>query len=154
MFCEVNELTAFASVVVLVITRLLSFIAALYPAITALPKLFMMVWTSMLPTLTKLCCRIEGIARYMNLRNILLSNSFPFAWPFVIEDILFTSTAFARMQLTPWQMNVAHATPSTPIEKAVTKSISMKMFAVEEMARNTNGVLLSPRAEKTPVARL
>jgi len=35
-----------------------------------------------------------------------------------------------------------------------TNKISTKIFAVDEIARNQNGVLESPRAEKIPVAIL
>ena len=64
------------------------------------------------------------------------------------------TTATASTQLTPWHRNVAQATPATPILKTVTKKISTAMLLKEDAARNTKGVLLSPRAEKTPVAIL
>ena len=53
-----------------------------------------------------------------------------------------------------WHRKVAQATPATPISKAATNSTSTAMFAVEEPARNRNGVRLSPSAVKMPVATL
>ena len=64
------------------------------------------------------------------------------------------TTRIARMQLTPWHKKVAHATPATPILKAVTKRISTAMLEVEDAARKMKGVLESPSAEKIPVAIL
>ena len=58
------------------------------------------------------------------------------------------------MQLMPWQISVAQATPATPMENTVTKTTSMMILAVEENARKRNGVLESPRPEKMPVAML
>ena len=52
------------------------------------------------------------------------------------------------------EIRVAKATPATPISKAATNSTSTAMFAVEEPARNRNGVRLSPSAVKMPVATL
>ena len=60
----------------------------------------------------------------------------------------------AKMQLIPWQINVAHATPATPILNAVTNKISIKIFALDEQTRNIKGVFESPSAEKIPVAML
>ena len=54
----------------------------------------------------------------------------------------------------PWQRKVAHATPATPIRKAVTNRISTPMLESEEQARKMNGVFESPSAEKIPVATL
>ena len=51
-------------------------------------------------------------------------------------------------------MNVAHATPFTPISNVFTNSISTAMLDTDEMARNINGVLESPSAENIPVAML
>ena len=62
--------------------------------------------------------------------------------------------SIASTQLTPWHRNVAQATPATPIRKALTKRMSTRMFAVEEIARKMNGVRESPIAEKMPVATL
>ena len=71
-----------------------------------------------------------------------------------IPDSLFPTTVTARMQLTPWQRKVAHATPATPIWNAATNRISTAMLAVDEAARKKNGVLESPSAEKIPVDTL
>ena len=64
----------------------------------------------------------------------------------------------ARIQLTPWHRKVAHATPSTPLEKTgestVTNKISIPILEREEIIRKIKGVLESPRAEKIPVATL
>ena len=60
----------------------------------------------------------------------------------------------ASAQLTPWQRKVAQATPATPIWSFVTKTMSSPMLAVDDAARNQNGVFESPSAEKIPVAML
>ena len=66
----------------------------------------------------------------------------------------FNTSASEAKQLTPWQRKVAHAVPAIPIANVFTKMKSANMFAVEEKARNKNGVLESPNAVKIPVAML
>ena len=56
-----------------------------------------------------------------------------------------------NMQLTPWHINVAHATPATPMPKVLTNKISTAILEVDEAARNQNGVFESPSAENIPV---
>ena len=68
--------------------------------------------------------------------------------------IRISTNSSASTQLTPWHRKVAQATPATPMWKAFTKSMSMKMLDVEEAARKKNGVRESPSAENTPVAML
>ena len=51
-------------------------------------------------------------------------------------------------------MNVAQATPATPILNTVTNKISAPILAIEEQAKKINGVFESPKAEKIPVATL
>ena len=89
----------------------------------------------------------------VNCFRILPENTctFPSAWIFRSRTI---TTTTASTQLTPWHRKVAQATPATPIWKAVTNKISIPMLLSEETARKTNGVLLSPSAEKIPVAML
>ena len=106
-----------------------------------------------LPTETKLCCKMLGMATTA-------------IWPSIFQENQTRSpslgTARTRRatthrestQLTPWHRKVAQATPETPISKAATNSTSTAMFAVEEPARNRNGVRLSPSAVKMPVATL
>ncbi len=60
----------------------------------------------------------------------------------------------ARTQLKPWQRKVAHATPATPMPKNFTNRISIRIFAEEDRARNKNGDLESPSAEKIPLDTL
>ena len=67
---------------------------------------------------------------------------------------LLNTTMIANIQLTPWQIKVAHATPATPIFRDATKKIFTRIFDVDEIARKINGVLESPSAENIPVAIL
>ncbi len=64
------------------------------------------------------------------------------------------TTTIAKKQLIPWHIKVAHARPATPILRPTTKKIFMPTFAIEEQAKNLNGVLESPKAVKTPFAML
>ena len=64
------------------------------------------------------------------------------------------TTANDKMQLIPWQIKVAHATPATPILNAVTNSMSIPILESDEQTRKINGVFESPSAEKIPVAIL
>ena len=66
----------------------------------------------------------------------------------------FRTKARERMQLTPWQIKVAYATPATPIVKIFTNIMSTIILALEEAARKMKGVFESPNAEKIPVAIL
>ena len=101
----------------------------------------------------KLCCKILGTAITATLPRIANENSFVFS-PAPIFFRRSTTNSTASTQLTPWQRNVAHATPATPILNAATNRISIPIFATDEQARKTNGVLESPSAEKMPVAIL
>ena len=107
-------------VVKLVITRLFSFIPPAYPAMTPGPKLFIVLCINMFPTDTKLCWRVVGTAtdkkslrrgREKSIAFSLLSTSF---------SLLPTTTRASTLD-TPWQIKVAHATPSTPILSPATK---------------------------------
>ena len=69
----------------------------------------------------------------------------------LICESRFNTRITDRIQLIPWQMKVAHATPAIPIEKTFTKRMSTRILAVEEKARNINGVFESPSAENIPV---
>ena len=80
-------------------------------------------------------------------------NTAPFS-PLGIFFSRFITASNASAQLTPWQIKVAHATPATPIFSAVTNRMSMPMLEREDTARKIKGVLLSPMAEKMPVAIL
>ena len=111
----------------------------------------MMLWMTMLPIEMKLCCRMLGTATIINCCRIVLEKMGTV--PSVrISYRRRITTQIANTQLTPWHRNVAQATPATPIRNAVTKRISMPMLDSDEAARNQNGVLESPRAEKIPVA--
>ena len=108
---------------------------------------------TMLPTEMKLCCRMLGTAITAMRQNSGKENSALFSSVSTPRRRRSTKST-ASTQLTPWQRNVAHATPATPILNAVTNRISMKMLLVEDAARKINGVLESPSAEKMPVATL
>ena len=134
-------------------STLFSLVAAAKPAITLAPKELTTLWMMILPTETKLCCKMLGMATTA-------------IWPSIFQENQTRSpslgTARTRRatthrestQLTPWHKKVAQATPATPRSKAATNSTSTAMFAVEEPARNRNGVRLSPSAVKMPVATL
>ena len=131
-----------------------SFTPAEYPAMTAGPKPLMTPWITRLPTEIKLCCRVLGTAMTRILRRSGREKRGAF-FPDSGSVRMRLSTAMtASAQLTPWQRNVAQATPATPMPKADTNSRSMAMFAVEDTARKRKGVRESPRAAKVPVATL
>ena len=105
------------------------------------------------PTETKLCCKTLGSAMTRNCRKSAPENGRTGS-SVRIRTKRTNTTATAATQLTPWQRNVAHATPATPSGSAVTNTISSPILAVELMARKMNGVRLSPSAVKMPVERL
>ena len=84
---------------------------------------------------------------------MLNENIFGFSSVFILLNRLKTNIR-DKMQLTPWQINVAHATPATPILNTVTNTMSMPIFDREEQVRKKKGVFESPRAENIPVAIL
>ena len=143
----------FPSVVKDVITRLFSFTEAAYPAITPGPKLFIVPCIIILPTEIKLCWKILGTATADMSFKSTQENTEALPSVFIAAKRLNTNI-IAKMQLIPWQINVAHATPATPRLNAVTNKISIKIFAVDEQTRNIKGVFESPSAEKIPVAML
>ena len=107
----------------------------------------------MFPTEIKLCCKMLGTATTAILLKRFHENAAGFSCVFIVASLRNTNS-IASTQLTPWQMNVAHATPETPMLNAVTNRISTPMFESDEHTRNINGVLESPSAEKIPVAIL
>ena len=113
----------------------------------------MTLWIRMLPTEMKLCCKTLGMAMTTNRPSSSPENStiFPSLGNCLNRRM---TTATASTQLMPWHRKVAQATPATPILKAVTNRMSTAMLLKEDTARKIKGVLLSPRAEKTPVAML
>lgn len=94
-----------------------------------------------------------GTAMRQNSTNISPEKSV-LLWVEGIFRNLLSTTNNARIQLIPWQINVARATPYTRMPNTCTNAISITMLDKDEKARNTNGVLESPIAEKIPVARL
>ena len=153
IFCAVKLEMPFPIVVKEVITRLFSFTAAEYPAAVLTPKLLMQPWIIIFPTDIKDCCKMLGTAtahRFWKRRHEKKQTPVPVFMP----DRRLKISSTEQMQLTPWQKKVAQATPATPICNVFTNSRSVRIFAVEEKARNKNGVLESPRAEKIPVAIL
>ena len=120
---------------------------------TAAPKLLMTLWMMMLPTEMKLCCRMLGTAMTAKRPRWLHEKTATFPDVGIFANRRNTTTS-ASTQLTPWQRNVAQATPATPMSNAVTNRMSTAMLDVDEQARKINGVFESPRAEKMPVATL
>ena len=51
-------------------------------------------------------------------------------------------------------MNVAHASPATPMGMTIVRTRSSPTFATLDAMRNMRGVRLSPSAENTPVHTL
>ena len=117
-----------------VMTRLFSFTAAEYPAMTEEPKLLMMPWIKMFPTEIKLCCKMLGMATSMIFFKSAHSKSGGFFWTWIFPNLIHIVRT-ARIQLIPWHKKVAHATPATPMRKAFTNRISTRIFDVEDAAR-------------------
>ncbi len=88
---------------------------------TLAPKLLMTLWIRIFPMDTKLCCRVLGMATTRICRRIRPENAGAFM-PFSSAAIRFMTVNIAAAQLNPWQMNVAQATPATPMLKNVTKT--------------------------------
>lgn len=116
------------------------------------PKLFTMPWMKILPTETKLCCKMLGMAMRLIFSSRRKEKSLWGAWGSFFSRS--STAAMAHRQLTPWHRKVAQATPSTPMPPAVTKRMSTPMLLREETIRNRKGVRESPMAEKMPVAML
>ena len=106
-----------------------------------------------LPTEIKLCCKMLGMATIDILPSSFHEKTSAFSVVLILVRCKNTTTT-ASMQLIPWQIKVAHATPATPILNAVTNSMSIPILESDEQARKTNGVFESPSAEKIPVAIL
>ena len=80
----------------------------------SVPKLLITLWTRILPTEIKLCCKTLGMAMTTNLASSRPENSAVFS----SLGICFrrrNTTLTARTQLMPWHRKVAQATPATPI---------------------------------------
>ena len=105
---------------------------------------------TMLPTEIKLCCKVLGRAMRTISPRMRPENSRARSPSMRILLSLRITKNSASTQLTPWHRKVAQATPATPILKAVTNRISIKMLDSEEQARKMKGVLESPMAEKMP----
>lgn len=116
----------------------------------------LLVWQCSLPKWS-FAARILGMAMTAIFLSMLQENIAAFWWVSIFFKRLNTKIT-ARIQLTPWHRKVAHATPSTPLEKTgestVTNKISIPILEREEIIRKIKGVLESPRAEKIPVATL
>ena len=96
------------------------------------------------------CCRMLGIAITKIRRRSGRENMVIFPSVFS-RDRRFSRRVMDKTQLTPWQIKVAHATPATSMEKHLTKRMSIRMLAQDEITRKIKGVLESPSAEKIPV---
>ena len=135
MFWAVKLETPLPRVVKEVTTRLFSLTEAEYPAMVPAPKPLMTPWMIMFPTEIKLCCSVLGTAIRTMRRSRKEDQTGASAFSAGISRSRRKTFHTARIQLTPWQRKVAQATPATPIRKAVTNRISMKILAVEEAAR-------------------
>ncbi len=104
------------------------------------------------PTDTKLCCKILGTA----IADILpsIGNENFLYLPDFILLILLSITTNAKIEDMPCAINVAHATPATFMSIGTTNTISKMIFPTDDAIRKYSGVLLSPRAVKTPVHML
>ena len=101
----------------------------------------------------ELCWRMLGTAMTASCRKTGLEKRD--AGPSLGSNLRRLNTvSTASAMLTVWHRKVAQATPSTPMPKAVTNSVSTSMLAVEDAARNKKGVRESPSAENMPVATL
>ena len=110
----------------------------------------MALWITILPMEIKLCCRVLGTATFRNLPQIFPENRGAFFVVLIARSLLKTNNRDSR-QLTPWQINVAQATPATPMWRPATNQISMAILEQDEAARKKKGVLESPSAEKMPL---
>ena len=117
---------------------------------TVVPKLLTIPWMKMLPTETKLCCSVLGMAMRVIRSRMEPENSAGFSSQGSCR-IRRRTVMTASTQLTPWHRNVAQATPATPIWSPATNQMSMAIFVSDEATRKINGVRESPRAEKIPV---
>ena len=134
-------------------STLFSLVAAAKPAITLAPKELTTLWMMILPTETKLCCKMLGMATTAIWPSILPGEPDPLPSPRTARTRRAT-THRESTQLTPWHQKSRPGHTGNPISKAATNNTSTAMFAVEETARNKNGVRLSPSAVKMPVATL
>ena len=105
------------------------------------------------PIEIKDCCKILGTAILLIFPSIFQENSAALPVVSTEASLLFRVTS-ASTQATPWARKVAQATPATPQWKTATKSVSSKIFPMEEPIRKYSGVLESPREVKIPVATL
>ena len=153
MFWAVKEERPLARVDIQVTEKVFSLMAEEYPAMTAEPKLLTKLWMNRFPTETKLCCKMLGTA---------MTEICPSRWKensgnrFVV-GICFRRcrrAASASREEMPCAAKVAHATPATPMSKAMTKSKSRAIFPKEEPMRKYKGVRESPKAVKMPVPTL
>ena len=101
---------------------------------TGAPNPLMILWITMFPREIKLCCKVLGTAMATICFKICQSKNGAFSFPSIFASLR-KITTIARIQLTPWQRKVAHATPATPILKPVTNQISTAILEVEEAAR-------------------
>ena len=90
----------------------------------------------------------------LSISFIVAPSIFSFLRCSLIEESLLIRQTVTSMDEISYDTTVGTATPATPILKAVTNRISTAMLLKEDTARKIKGVLLSPRAEKTPVAML
>ena len=90
-----------------------------------------------------------GTATFVILSNILPEKNLGFS--LLILCIFFSNAIKAKMPDTPCAMNVAQATPATPIFIGPANIKSSAILVREEKIKKYNGVFESPRAVKTAV---
>lgn len=109
--------------------NVLTFTPAEYPATASGPYRLTTLCTNRLPTDTNDCCTIEGTATRTMFLNNLPSNSLNAPSSFLTRT---KSSPLAKNAASPCAMKVAQATPATPMENAVTKSMSSPILRTEE----------------------
>ena len=117
-------------------------------ATTTVPRVLMPTCSSTFDSPYMELCTPEG----MPMRSIFLSRDLsPFSpsrsrkGPFRVRSLTVTSPV-----ATAWETRVATATPTTPQEKAMTKSTSRTMLSPQLTTRQRKGKRASPMARSIP----
>ena len=134
-------------------TRLIALLAAVQPAITTAPKLFVAAWTHTFPTDTTDCCRAAGRAIFIIFQNSARSNRRS-ACAISTFRILHSRTIQDRTVQTAWDRVDARAPPRTPMEQFTIKKRSPATLRKNARIRKYSGVLESPTAIYTAFSAL
>ena len=120
------------------------FEAAVYPAITILPKLFTSACTKRFPIEIIDCCNIDGRAILPMDLNILKLNNLILLQESIFFILLNKNKTDKTAEI-PSEIKVAIAAPLTPIFKFITNIRSKIIFISEEKIKKNKGVLESPK---------